>query len=115
MRAMHGRYHGGRGFDSALDLTVDRHGLVWVTGLTSSADFPFAGDSSSPRGNFDIAVAQFSADLWDLHLSGAFGGSELDAGYGIAIDSGGNAWLVGHTGSSNYPTVNPCKPRRRDP
>jgi hypothetical protein len=114
MRTMNGRYVGGRGFDSALDLAVDRHGLVWLAGMTTSADFPTTGSfPTSPRGGIDIAVAQLSADLWEVHLSGALGGSQIESAYGVAIDRQGGAWLVGDTSSNNYPVVNPIQAAKK--
>jgi hypothetical protein len=114
MRMAGGRYHGGRGEDSAWDMAIDRFGTVWITGYTESTDFPLAGPlPSGPRGSLDIVVAQFSPDLWDVHLSGAFGGSELEVGRGLALDGRGNVWLVGYSSSSNYPTVNPVQPAKK--
>jgi len=114
MRMAGGRYHGGRGEDSAWDMVVDRFGTVWIAGSTTSTDFPVIGQvPSTPRAGTDIVAAQFSPDLWDVYQSGAFGGSGLEVGRGLALDGRGNAWLVGYTRSTNYPVVNPVQPTKK--
>ena len=49
-------------------------------------------------------VLSYSTYLGSSDLSG---GSNLDTGYGIAVDSGGNAYLTGFTNSADFPTLNP--------
>jgi hypothetical protein len=114
MRMMGGRYHGGSAADIATGLAVDRFGLVWVTGYTSSSGFPSAGPfPPTPRGSFDIVAAQFSPDLWDTYFSAAFGGSDTDIGNGLALDGRGNVWIAGNTSSTNYPVVSPIQPAKK--
>jgi hypothetical protein len=38
-----------------------------------------------------------------------FGGSGFEAGYGVAVDGSGNAFVAGSTWSSNFPTVQPVQ------
>jgi Beta-propeller repeat len=42
-----------------------------------------------------------------LVYSTYLGGSNYDQGFGIAVDSAGNAYVAGYAGSTNFPTVNP--------
>ena len=37
------------------------------------------------------------------------GGSAVDGGAGIAVDSSGNAYVIGYTSSTNFPTMNPLQ------
>ena len=37
------------------------------------------------------------------------GGNNLDYGYGIVVDSSGNAYVTGRTDSTNFPLVNPLQ------
>jgi len=45
-----------------------------------------------------------------LVYSTYLGGSDLDYGLGIAVDSSGNAYITGGTESLNFPTRNPLQP-----
>ena len=64
-----------------------------------------------PRGN--AFVAKLSADGSALVYSTYLGGSGYDAGYGIAVDAAGNAYVTGGTGSPNFPTANSLQPTLR--
>ncbi|PJB70981.1 MAG: hypothetical protein CO095_08585, partial [Armatimonadetes bacterium CG_4_9_14_3_um_filter_58_7] len=44
-----------------------------------------------------------------LSYSTYLGGSDQDAGYGIAVDGAGNAYVTGSTNSTNFPTANPLQ------
>ena len=58
----------------------------------------------------DAFVAKINLTGSALVYSTYLGGSGSDFGYGIAVDSSGNAYLTGFTSSSNFPTVNPFQP-----
>src|SRR5207245_10206926 len=56
-------------------------------------------------GNVDGHVSKLSATGSALVYSTYLGGSGEDAGLGIAVDGLGNAYVVGNTFSSNFPTT----------
>jgi hypothetical protein len=54
-------------------------------------------------------VAKLNPAGSSLIYSTFLGGNEGDAGLGITADSAGNAYLVGATGSTNFPTAHPLQ------
>jgi hypothetical protein len=98
-------YYGGTADDSARALAIDSAGNAYVTGITSSADFPTVNALQPAQGDSDDAfVAKFD-DSGRLVYSTYYGGVSYDYGYGIAADSAGNAYVVGTTRSSRVPAV----------
>ncbi len=98
-------YLGGSDGDSALSTTVNPSGNIYVTGETSSADFPLLSALDTTLGGpWDAFVAKFSpqgALLYSTYLGGTGG----DRGFGIAADAAGNAYVVGDTWSRDFPTT----------
>jgi hypothetical protein len=107
-------YLGGSGVDEATGIAVDAAGNVYVTGDTTSPDFPtanplqpvFGGGGSGNLGRGDAFVAKLTADGSALVYATYLGGSGDDGGTGIAVDSAGNAYVIGDTSSRDFPTVN---------
>ncbi|MBI5232939.1 MAG: choice-of-anchor D domain-containing protein [Deltaproteobacteria bacterium] len=105
-------YLGGSGNDYGEDIAVDASGSAYVTGYTGSADFPTMNPiDASLGGNYDGFVAKInpagSALVYSTYLGGSDVGSGYDAGYGIAVDIAGNAYVTGHTYSVDFPTMGP--------
>lgn len=99
-------YLGGSDDDAGYGIAVDRSGNVYVTGETTSADFPLANSlQRAPAGNTDVFVAKLNADGSRLLFSTYLGGRSADVGYGIALDAEGNAYLTGDTRSIDFPLV----------
>jgi hypothetical protein len=97
---------GGSDYDEGLGIAVDSSGNAYVTGVTFSSDFPaVVGPDTSYNGNCDAFVAKVNPSGMALIYSGFLGGSGDDYGYGIAVDSSGNAYVTGMTQSSNFPTT----------
>jgi hypothetical protein len=98
---------GGSGGDYGYDIAVDDNGQAYVTGLTYSANFPVQNPYDSTYNAYeDVFVTKMSADGSILLYSTYIGGADVDDGYGIAIDSNGNAYLTGITWSTDFPLVN---------
>lgn len=102
-----GSYLGGAGDDRILGIEVDIAGATYVTGRTTSADFPALQVSydSTPNGGTDAFFTKFKAAGAGLNESGYLGGTGYDEGRGIAVDDKGAARLVGRTTSANFPIV----------
>ncbi len=102
-------YLGGGLFDEAQAVDVDASGNVYVTGPTQSTDFPTAGTPirAVNGGGIDIFVSKLNAAGSALIYSTYLGAdTTTERGYGIVVDSSGNAIIAGETGSSGFPVVN---------
>jgi hypothetical protein len=103
-------YLGGSFLDQAFGIAVDSSGNAYVTGWTDSGDFPTAnafqtGNGASYEGNYDVFVSKLNATGNALVYSTYLVGDYDDAGYGIAIDPSGEAFVTGSTGSDNFPVT----------
>jgi hypothetical protein len=99
-------YLGGTGNDKAWDIAVDGAGNVYVTGATTSLDFPTtqgAYDASYNGDPFDAFVTKLSADGKTLLYSTYFGGTNEDWAEGIAVDSSSSVYIAGKTYSPDFP------------
>ncbi len=97
---------GGSGDDAATGIAVDASGNAYVTGFTSSSDFPTSNPiQPAPAGGQDAFVFRINAGGSALDYSTYLGGSGHDRGNGIVVDSFRNAYVVGTTNSFNFPTL----------
>jgi hypothetical protein len=96
-------YLGGSGAEFGNGIAVDSSGHAWVTGTTSSTDFPITSGNFQSRnfGNGDIFITKVSPDGSTREFSTYAGGSQNDAATGIAVDPLGNAYVTGTTQSSD--------------
>jgi hypothetical protein len=94
-------------WDTGQGIAVDPSGNVYVTGLTQSANFPTTAGAfqTSQPGISNAFVATLNPSSSALDYSTYLGGNFGDVGLGIAVDSLGNAYVTGYTGSSNFPTT----------
>jgi hypothetical protein len=99
---------GSGGSDGALAVAVDSAGEAFVAGDTNSADFPTVGpiQAKHTSNGFNAFVTKFNAAGSALEYSTYLGGSGEDTANGIAIDSEGNAYVVGTTSSLDFPLAN---------
>lgn len=91
---------------SSQGIAIDAAGSAYVTGRTSSADFPAksAYQGVSNKGGAPSAfVTKFSPDGSSLVYSTYLGGSGWDYAYAIAVDSSGSAYVTGTTNSTDFP------------
>jgi len=108
---LYSTYLGGTAIDNGSGIAVDPAGNAYVTGVTISYNFPTASAlQAASGGNIDVFLAKLSAAGSALLYSAYLGGSGNDSGSGIAVDSAGNAYITGYTGSTNFPTANASRP-----
>src|SRR6266852_1790735 len=105
---------GGSFADTATGIAVEPvnppSGFAYVTGSTVSTDFPVTDAVFQPKfggGNADAFVAKLDPAGATLLYSSYLGGTNTDIGYGIAADTGGNAYVAGQTCSLDFPLANP--------
>ena len=96
---------GGTNSEGGLGIAV-REGRAYVTGYTSSADFPTTPGAfdTTLGGGDDAFVTKLNASGSALAYSTFLGGTDSDAGLGIAV-RGGKAYVTGYTSSAGYPTT----------
>ena len=103
-------YLGGSGNNTGWSIVTDASGCAYVTGYTTSTDFPVKNAyQSANAGGSDVFVTKLSAAGNALIYSTYLGGSDTDIGRGIAVDTGGRAYVTGYTQSANFPTQNPVQ------
>lgn len=105
-------YLGGEDFDEVRGLALDASGNVFVTGTTTSTNFPTTANSFQPTmaGFGDAFVAKINATGTALTYSTYLGGTGSDSGRGIAINSQGEAFITGAAGAGDFPTLNSIQP-----
>jgi hypothetical protein len=106
--------------DKGYRITVDGSGNAYVMGLTSSSDFPTTPSgyqTTFARGSDSAFVTELNAAgtalVYSTFLSGGLDGaarfSNTPLG-GIAVDTHGNIYVTGVTGSTTFPTKNALQP-----
>jgi len=99
-------YLGGSGTDRTNDIHVDAPGNVYITGYTSSDDFPTASALYENNEGYSGAfVTKVNATGKSIDFSTYLGGSSLDSGTSIDVDNSGNVYITGYTESDDFPTV----------
>lgn len=105
----YGTYLGGSGMDQGRDIAVSPSGSAFVTGYTSSLDFPVenAFQGFHAGGGNDAVAVKLSPDGGQLEYSTYLGGSGNDSSRGIALFNDGSACITGGVFSTDFPTYNP--------
>jgi len=107
-------YLGGSGNESGLGIAVDAARNAYLTGHTTSPDFPttpgafqrtYGGSNARPVFEGDAFITKLNPTGSALVYSTYLGGDQEDQGFGIAVDSAGNAYVTGETFSKNFPTT----------
>jgi len=104
-------YLGGSGQDGGASIAVDGAHNAYITGGTSSTNFPVtpgAFQTACPlncRYESHAFVTKVNATESALSYSTYLGGNFAEGSSGIAVDSAGNAYVTGVTNSANFPTT----------
>lgn len=95
---------GGSKSDHGYGIAVDPVGNAYITGYTYSLDFLVTGGDTVIGGQQDAFVTKLNP-AGGLVYSTYLGGSNFEQGYAIAVDTIGNAYVCGTTGSANFPVT----------
>jgi hypothetical protein len=92
-------YIGGSKYDSIRDIAADLHGNVYITGGTTSPDYPTTTGAYQRQhaGMFDIFVTKFDAK-GNIVWSTLVGGKDYDRAYAIKVDRQGYVYVAGRGG-----------------
>ena len=99
-------YVGGPNDDTGNAIAVDASGNAFVVGGTATGGFPVTTgvlQGTFQGGSTDAFVFELAASGGSLTYSTYLGGTGDDVAFGVAVDSSDNAYVVGSTGSSNFP------------
>ena len=110
-KVVFGTYLGGTDGASVLALALGPGGNIYVTGQTSSTDFPTTPGAyqtavSTMQGSYDHAfMTILNASGSSLVYSTYLAGSDTDQGNAIAVDASGDVFVAGQTSSPNFPVT----------
>ncbi|MGA1821643.1 MAG: SBBP repeat-containing protein [Thermoplasmatota archaeon] len=103
--ALFSTYIGGSNADYATGIAIDSLGYSYVTGYTSSSNFPQTSSSSdlTYKSSADSFILKLNSQGTSLSYSCVVGGLSYDYGYAVEIDGSGKAYVVGESYSSDFP------------
>ncbi|MBI4265737.1 MAG: SBBP repeat-containing protein [Acidobacteria bacterium] len=90
-------------FGSGRTIAVDADGHAYITGHTSSLDFPTTPGAQGRGGFRDAFVTKLAADGSSAVYSTYLGGAGEDWANGLAVDAAGHAYVTGYTESGDFP------------
>lgn len=107
-------YLGGSEYERIQGVFIDDAGYIYLAGTTGSPDFPttagaFQENKPSPSGanleQTDGFVAKLLPDAQGIVWATYLGASRRESAYGVKVDSNGNVYVSGTTGSPDFPTT----------
>jgi hypothetical protein len=117
-RLLWSTYFGGSGSEEPFGIALGRDRSVYIAGLTDSPDLPVRRpfqrtfQSDCPRElpcPYDAFVTKIAPGGRRVVYSTYLGGEATDVARGLAVDAAGSAYVVGHTGSPDFPRVRPLQ------
>jgi hypothetical protein len=112
-------YLGGSGTQAGLRIAIDSSANSYVTGYTTSTDFPTAAATQAAFGGGDSTSFNTDAFVSELNLNGTslslpfstYLGGKGDEDFvsgALAVDGSDNIYVTGDTNSSNFPLTSPA-------
>jgi uncharacterized protein (TIGR03437 family) len=103
-------YLGGSGTESGNGITLDSDGNIYVSGGTTSADFPILNPFQSKLRTSEAYVTKLNPAATAILYSTFIGGSLGDNALAIGIDKSRNIVIMGNTSSKDFPVQNAFQP-----
>lgn len=97
-------YLGGSGTEWGLSIALDLTGNIYVTGITTSTNFPVTKDASQAAyggGSTDAFLVKLDAAGSSMLYASYFGASGMDGSLGVGLDASGAVYIGGYTSSAN--------------
>ena len=101
-------YLGGNSLSVAHGIAIDAEGNAYVTGQAAGDDFPSTAGSfqpANPSGDRDAFIVKLNPQGSALVYASFLGGTTREAGYDVAVDAEGNAYIAGYTNSDDFPST----------
>jgi photosystem II stability/assembly factor-like uncharacterized protein len=106
---LYSTYLGGEASDIAMSIAVDQADCAYITGSTTSTNFPAINSIQYTKPGKTITnqvfVTKIASNGLSFEYSTIFGGTNVDRGNSIAVDLLGRAYVAGYTTSSNFPVT----------
>jgi uncharacterized protein (TIGR03437 family) len=105
-KLLYGTYFGGTGGDKPTGIAIDASGHAYITGITTSTDFPAtpgALQTTLPSGVSNSFVIQLNPTGTGLVYATYLGANSFNYALGIRIDAAGNAYVLGSLNSTGFP------------
>ena len=99
-------YLGGSSLDGAFSIAADTEGYAWIVGETISPDYPTRNPYQHRIGGYDGFVTKLNPTGDYLNFSTYIGGWDYDRARDVAVNSRGEAFVIGGTPSTNFPVLN---------
>jgi hypothetical protein len=101
------RYLGASSFESGYGIAIDNLGYIYVTGSAESGGFPMLNPYQEHMGINEAFVSILNPNDLELVYSTYLGGTDWEFGFDIDVDASGSFYVIGTTGSKNFPLKNP--------
>ncbi|MEO6183768.1 MAG: SBBP repeat-containing protein, partial [Verrucomicrobiota bacterium] len=96
-------YVGSKGDDYGTGIALDSTNNVYVTGGTTSNNFPVVNQYATfGGGEFDAFIFKLNSTGTTLLYSSYFGAGTYDYANAIAVDASGNAYIAGETDAETF-------------
>ena len=101
-------YIGGVGTEVANDIAVSGAGTIYITGSTTSINYPVVTPTIAAQvGGTDAFLTKLTSAGNAIEFSTYWGSNGFEEGTAVAVDPADNAYIAGNTSAPNFPTQTP--------